>query len=233
MNLPKILVGCPTHEVKEYCLELYAKAAKSLTYKNFDVLLVDNSPTDEYLEKIKSLGLDAIKGPSFETAIKRIVASRNLLRKYFLENKYDYLLSLEQDVLPPPDAIERLVQHNKKIISGVYFNEQKNFAGEVKPLAMLWSEIKDKTGIHLSEEFVFDRPGLHEVAACGLGCVLISRDVLEKIEFRAGKTLGEGWDDMFFCRDAKAQGHKIFADTNVFCQHATTPEGKWSGIKKF
>lgn len=230
---PKVLVGCPTHACKDYCLEIYAKAVKNLTYKNFDILLVDNSEGNNYMEKIKSLGLQAIKDQGFEAAIKRIVASRNLLRKYFLENNYDYLLSLEQDVIPQPDAIERLLKHGKKIISGVYFNLQKNLKGEIKPLAMLWSKIENDVGIHLSEEFVFDKPDLYEVAACGLGCVLIAREVLEKIEFRAGQILEEGWDDMFFCKDAKALRYKIFADTSVFCQHVTTPEGKWSGIQKF
>ena len=229
----KILVGCPTHRCKDYCLEQYVKAVKSLSYKGFDVLLVDNSPTDEYAEKIKSLGLNVIKGPQFDTAIQRIISSRNLLRKYAIENKYDYLLSLEQDVIPPTDIIERLLLHGKKIISGVYFNMQKNFAGKVVPLAMLWSKIESEIGVHLPEELVFEKPGLYEVQACGLGAVLIAREVLEKIEFRAGTKLMEGWDDMFFCRDAKALGYGIFADTSVFCQHATTPEGKWQNIIKF
>ncbi len=231
--LPKVLVGCPTHEVKDYCLELYAKAAKALTYKNFDVLLVDNSPTDDYLQKIKSLGLPAIKGPYFETAVERIIASRNLLRQKFLEGGYDFLLSLEQDNLPPPDVIERLLAHNKKIIAGAYFNVKKNLHGETKPMAMLWSKVGETVAYHLDEEFIFDKPGLYEVAACALGCTLIAREVLEKIEFRHGIKLDEGWDDMFFCRDANAAGYEIFADTSVFCQHATTPDGKWQGIRKF
>ena len=231
--LPKILVGCPTHEVKSYCLGLYAKAVKSLTYKNFDIALVDNSPTEDYAKRINSFGLKVIKGLYFDTAAERIITSRNILRDYALQNNYDYLLSLEQDNLPPPDVIERLLAHNKKIIAGVYFNLQKNLNGEVVPLAMLWTSIEGNTKFHLPEELIFDKPGLYKVAGCALGCTLIARDVLEKIEFRHGKTLEEGWDDVFFSKDAAALGYEIFADTSVFCQHATTPEGKWVGIKKF
>ena len=229
----RVLVGCPTHRCKDYCLEAYAKAVKSLSYNGFDVLLVDNSPTDEYFEKIKSLGLNVMRGPQFDTAIQRIISSRNLLRKYAIENKYDYLLSLEQDVIPSADIIKRLLSHQKKVISGVYFNLQKNLSGKVVPLAMLWSKVEGEIGIPLSEDMIFEKPGLYEVQACGLGAVLIAREVLEKVEFRAGTKLGEGWDDMFFCRDAKALGYKIFADTSVMCQHATTPEGKWQNIVKF
>ncbi len=50
----KILVGCPTAEVKEYCLKQYAEAVKSLSYNNYNILLVDNSADSNYSEKIKS-----------------------------------------------------------------------------------------------------------------------------------------------------------------------------------
>ena len=59
---PKILVGCPTSFHKEYCLNEYAKSVKELSYNNYDILLVDNSSDDNYLDKIKSYGLNAIKG---------------------------------------------------------------------------------------------------------------------------------------------------------------------------
>ena len=53
---------------------------------------------------------------------ERIVSSRNKLKEYFLKNDYDYLLSLEQDVVSPKDVIERLMKHDKDICSGLYFN---------------------------------------------------------------------------------------------------------------
>jgi len=120
MNSPKILVGCPTSFHKEYALEQYTKAVKALTYSNFDILLVDNSENDTYFEKIKALGLPVIKGPYFNSARDRIVASRNLLRENVLRG-YDYFFSLEQDVLPPPDILEKLLQHQKQLITGIYF----------------------------------------------------------------------------------------------------------------
>ena len=78
MQNPKVLVGCPTSFHKEYALKQYADAVKSLNYDNFDVLLVDNSQDDVYLNKIKEHRLNVIKGPYFESAIKRIIESRNI-----------------------------------------------------------------------------------------------------------------------------------------------------------
>ena len=49
----KILIGCPTSAHKKYCLKEYINSIKSLTYKNFDVLIVDNSENDKYFNEIK------------------------------------------------------------------------------------------------------------------------------------------------------------------------------------
>src|SRR3989344_9577139 len=105
----KVLVGCPTSFHKEYCLDKYAEGIKALTYRYSDVLLVDNSKDDSYLNKIKVMGLNATKGFYFEGARDRIVASRNILREKVLNEGYDYFLSLEQDVVPPKDIIERML----------------------------------------------------------------------------------------------------------------------------
>ena len=106
----KILIGCPTSEHKSYCLKEYIEAVKKL---NCDVLLVDNSECEEYYNKIKSLGVNVIKDRYYKKARNRIVSSRNLLKEHCLKNGYDYLFSLEQDVIPPLDVIERLLKLNK------------------------------------------------------------------------------------------------------------------------
>ena len=122
--MKKILVGCPTSFHKEYCFNKYLKGIKSLTYQNHDILLVENSKDDKYINKIKKF-LPVIKGPYFESALDRIITSRNILKEKVLEGNYDYFLSLEQDVIPPKDIIERLLKHNKKVITGIYFVHNK------------------------------------------------------------------------------------------------------------
>lgn len=96
----KILIGCPTAAYKSYCLKEYIKGIKNLTYKNFDVLIVDNSKSNDYYDEIKK-ELPCVKDNWFESARDRIVHSRNLLRKKVLDENYDYFLSLEQDIIPP------------------------------------------------------------------------------------------------------------------------------------
>lgn len=225
---PKILVGCPTSNHKNYALERYAKGVKSLSYDNFDVLLVDNSRNDNYIKKIKSLDLPVAKGPYSDAARQRIIDSRNVLRQKVLDEGYDYFLSLEQDIIPPEDVIQKLLSHDKKIVTGVYFSYQTN--NDVTLLVpLLWKRVsKDEVRFMLEKEVV--EPKLMEVDACGVGCILIHRDVLQKVKFRYDKN-DAGFDDVWFCKDAFDSGFKIFADTSVKCKHLI--EGwSWKGIKK-
>src|SRR3989338_8989744 len=117
--MTKILLGCPTSAHKSYCLNEYAEGVKALQ-GSFDVLIVDNSDSGKHLEQVKGVGLPCIKGPFFRGARDRIVASRNLLREKVLNEGYDFLFSLEQDVIPQKDALQKLLSHNKPIVSGVY-----------------------------------------------------------------------------------------------------------------
>ena len=67
-------------------------------------------------------------------------------------------------------------------------------------------------------EIELNNPRLIQVHKCGLGCVLIHRSVLEKIEFRYVKEL-EAFDDIHFSNDIIKNGFNIYADLSVVCKH--------------
>lgn len=228
MNNSKLLVGCPTSDHKRYCLKEYAAAVKALDYSNYEILLVDNSKSDFYIEEIKRQGLTAVKGPWHEGARDRIVASRNLLREYFLQHDFDCLLSLEQDVIPEPDIINRLLAHSKDIVSGlVYNNLPWSSETDYRMLPMVWVQHpKDPEGLWYASEEELKAFKLMNAKAVSLSCVLISRKVLEKIKFRYA---GSSFDDMMFSKDAISEGFKLFVDTTVKPKHL---HGSWEGVRK-
>jgi len=230
---PRVLIGCPTSFHKEYALEQYAETIKSLNYNNYDILLVDNSSDDNYLDKIKSYGLNAIKGIYFEGALNRIIASRNILRKYTLDNNYDYLLSLEQDVLLKKDDLLKLVSHKKDVVSGVYFLHNI-FDGKRILVPQAFNVLDEKkddlpTMIPINEEEFLSNK-LIKIVSCGLGCVLIHKSVLKEINFRYENNV---FDDRFFCIDLYKKNIPIYCDTSVKCKHLIlNREYPWSKIKK-
>jgi len=232
MQNPKVLVGCPTSYHKEYALKQYAEAVKSLDYDNYDILLVDNSPDDVYYNKIKENGLNVIKGPYFEGAMQRIIASRNLLRKYALDNNYDYLFSLEQDVIPNKDMLTKLTSHNKEVVSGIYFVH--NIINNKRLLIpQIFIELPSKTNnlpdMRWLTEEEFNNNEIIKIVSCGMGCVLIHRNILEKIEFRSENNV---FDDRFFGIDLYNKNIPMYCDTGVKCKHLVVRPYSWNEIRK-
>ena len=233
MHIPSILIGCPTSYHKRYCLEAYIAGLRKLTYSTVTFIIVENSQDDAYFNEIKALTTDMPnfvlqKGPWFEGAKDRIIASRNQIRQYALDNQFAYFLSLEQDVmLSDPDAVQKLIAHHKDVVAGVVIGEQL-VNGVWAPAPMLYLDSKiDSYKMWFLDPGEIKKPQLIEIRATALGCVLMSKAVLEKIEFHyAG-----GFDDMMFSLDVRKAGFKIYCDTTVRTEHHQRP-GAWDKIQK-
>ena len=187
MSFPKVLIGSPTAAPYAYCLPDWASRVKELSYPNKTAILVDNSETIDYTTAIEKYGIQAIKDPEFvKDSRLRLPHSRNMLRQKVLDEGYDYFLSLEQDVIPPIDVIEKLIRYKKEIVSGVYykyFNVDFKHNGKtlktLKTLRPLLGGVipgVQKKMDFLSAEDV-EQPQFIPIRFCGLGCVLIHRDV--------------------------------------------------------
>ncbi len=230
---PRVLVGCPTHELKSDSFMPFFHGLSELTHDNFDVLIEDNSPTHNYAEKIRAAGKEWEKthpGRRFEvihtensseSARERIVHGRNLIRERVLNGNYDYFLSLEQDLVPPQNVIEKLLAWNVNVVSAVYLNRKKAENGfRIEIMAGKYFNAEEKAkGVFRDVGFNDILPSrLMEVDYTGVGCMLISRKMLEKISFRVN-TNTPHFDDMLFCMDAQHAGHKIFLDSHTWCKH--------------
>ena len=246
MKEPKVLIGCPVSDYHSYCTGEYLAAVKSLTYPNHDILLIDNSKEAEFFKFLKKQkGINVIRDQYHQNPRKRIVESRNILRQHMLDNNYDYFLSLEQDIIPPKDIIERVLSHSKDILTGVYcgnikvenkimilplvykfppesrLNEAKQIIDDsnLKQLkAETNSSYLDMVKAYYTIEEIEKEKSPTLVHSCGLGAVLISRKVLEKIKFRFSEKYG-GWDDVWFCEDAKKNNFEIYVDPKIKCRH--------------
>lgn len=246
---PKVLVGAPIFDGSAYAMPKYLEAIKNLSYDNYDYFLVDNSKDDKFFNELKNKNVNVMRACNEINEPKvRLTECRNLLREKALNENYDCFLSLEQDVIPPRDVIEKLMRHNKKVVSGIYCNFYSDANGEDELKPLLYRELNDeekKIILSNPEGFNEINPETYEflkknnfdfsvvrkqltmkdiegsrlidVAACGLGCVLISRNVLGNIKFRVNPDLG--FDDMMFCDDLRRLNIKIYADIDVVCRH--------------
>ena len=209
---PMVLVGGPITEYKIYCTAQFMTGIKKMSYKNKVIVLVDNSPTDAIREAISRLKIDCpfyiLTTPNRAYARQRLVEGRNLLRDIMLKKKdlssyelsvedekktrelqemdFDYFFSIEQDVVPPIDVVEQLLGNEKDIIEAVYFNSKKlpNNSITIIPMAWNWADPQVK-----ELELLIDCPmefllpsRIFSVAAIGLGCCLMKKEVLERME---------------------------------------------------
>ncbi|MFH0751971.1 MAG: hypothetical protein V1914_00035, partial [archaeon] len=215
---PKILVGCPVSDRHEYCTEEFLKAIKEISYDNYDILLIDNSKDDRFFNSIKDK-VPIIRGKSFPNVYERLIHGRNILRQKALDENYDYFFSLEQDVIPPKDIIDRLLAPKKDVITGVYFKPWED-GSDKEPVAMAWVKhptLPDKM-VPVRRDIIHGN-SMVKIHFCGLGCVLIHRKVLEKVKFRYDLKKCKGTDDMFFCMDSREKGFDIYVDTSIKCRH--------------
>lgn len=221
---PKVLVGGPVSDHHDYCYEEFVKSVKNLSYPNFDVFFVDNSKDNKFYEKIKKDFPNTGRIPYNENVKIRLAYSRELARKKVLEEGYDYLFCLDQDVVPPKDIIQKLMEHGKYIITGIYYNNYVKLNPntneyENRKLPVAWvKSLKDKNKLVTIRKDVIESGELIKIDSCGTGCILIHREILEKIKFR-WEDDKEGVDDVFFCIDALNLGYEIYADTSVVCEH--------------
>lgn len=226
---PRILVGCPTAAPYAYCLEAYAKRVRELTYPAYDVLIADNSSGDEYLRQLRQAGLQAIQTPHLPDVRERVIHARNRLRDHMLCNGYDYFFSLEQDVIPPIDVLERLLRHQKPVVSGVYYKDFHvtythkgkvvKTAQKIMPLICTFVQgMEDSDKVHLCSPQEVDGDRFFRIRGAGLGCLLIHRSVLKKVQFHSDEERGT-FDDLCFSNDAYKLNIPLYVDTSVKCRH--------------
>jgi len=218
----KVLIGCPTSFHKEYCLNEFIQGLRDLTYNNHEILFVDNSENYDYRQKIESYNFKVLKGPWDESPIKRISKSRNVLIDYALKNNFDYLFLLDQDVIPPRDAIERFLSWNKKALCGIYFNTIIN---EYKQKVLIPGVFKvienseDEEGLPsmriLSDDEIFSK-SLLKVVSCGGGCLFLHKDIINKVRFRENL---ERCEDRWFCIDLYKNKIDLYCDSSIICKH--------------
>lgn len=147
-------------------------------------------------------------------------------REVFLAGRFEAMLIIESDIIPPADALKRLADLDCDIAYGVYVFRKSAFGDE--PIVNVferykpWPEVTRNEGESLTVRRLWDwalRQGVVECSGAGFGCTLIRRNVLESIEFRTEWPINGSHCDTFWTRDAYRAGYKMMADTRVICAH--------------
>lgn len=135
-------------------------------------------------------------------------------------NRPTHILFVDQDMVVPADAPERLAAHGMPIVGGAYFLKGDPFT----PVAFDF----DLDGIDSIKDFRMIPRLPHrkvgKVGGIGMGCTLIDCHVFRDMEehygdkqwFHTSPTMGE---DVWFARRCMEMGVPIYLDRTVQCGH--------------
>ncbi|MBN3037234.1 MAG: hypothetical protein JW834_02200, partial [Candidatus Diapherotrites archaeon] len=168
--------------------------------------VMDNIPLEffhSYMDLEKPEGTVCIT-----TKHKPLDEARNRIAKAALDSGCTHLFFMDSDMVFPPNALKKLLSLDKPVAGGLYFRTVPPY----KPLLLQYKDGGYKTMYEFPDNEVVP------VDATGTGCLLIKREVLEKMM--------EPWfkftdvsEDFQFCRNARQSGFDIFVDTSVACGH--------------
>ena len=183
-------------------------------------VLNQNSITTNLADSLRHIGNNIDYDVEIEFHDDRPISNnRNIIVQRFLAHeKYDYLLMIDSDIVPPPSIIN-LADYQKDIIAATCFMWRQ---GAIMPV--VFNRKSDGTYTQID---ITDKDGIQEVDAVGTGCIMLSRKVLEAIQ---SPFLNE-YDtdgiklyglDIAFCKRAKEKGFKVYANLDYVCDHWIT-----------
>ena len=118
--IPKVLISAPTSDRHKHLLDEWIESLDKLTYKFFDVLLIDTSKDDSYSKILKKKKVHGKKIRVIRMSwneknhiIRHLANVRERIRKEFLKGDYSNLFFLDTDIFIPKNSIQLLLTDYK------------------------------------------------------------------------------------------------------------------------
>ncbi len=192
-----------------------------------------------------ALAFNALKKPEpylvIEMSGQPVDIARNLICENFLNTGATWLFFLDTDVmlgrLEPnntvvndKDALMKMLNYNIPVVTGVYYRRSDP---PVPGIYKYFPDMRPAPGHRPITEYPLDQ--LFEVDAVGAGCLLIRKDVLEKVPrpwFKFGEIqANEFSEDFYFNHKCKNHGIPTMCDPSVQCRHILSLAVDRSGIR--
>jgi cellulose synthase/poly-beta-1,6-N-acetylglucosamine synthase-like glycosyltransferase len=231
VNDKSVLIGCPVRN-RAWILPDYLESLENIDYPsdklNFCFIVNDSVDDTEsilndfarrsyspvQIVKTTATNFNGHKRGAYR--FEQLAKLRNMLLEKFYRSDCEYLLSVDSDILIPPDIINRLLSRNCQIISalvcnGHHINDNSIYNVMKKTPAGSYQHIKD-----------FSREGIFTVDVTG-AAYMIHRSVIA--EHKVYYSARFGGEDIGFCEAARARGIPIYCDGTIECQHIMIEPG--------
>jgi hypothetical protein len=159
---------------------------------------------------VRAMDLTQRHGATFSRSIGEPYSfRRDQFVRWFLDTDASHVLLLEGTVVPPPDALDRLLDAAAPVVTAAYPQWIDD---------RICANVQSLTGSTWSDTIPSER---FPVRRCLLGCVLVTREALQAIQppwFLATMTSTRFvTDDEWFCAAVSRAGLPIVCDGRIMC----------------
>ena len=227
---PRILVSETVGKNNANLEEAIERVDKSKMYEDLSTIIICPTrgifPTrvvQSWMKLMKPMN-QLVAGPIFAEAMKVDVAYESLF-EYILTNdvlkKYKYVLTIEEDNLPPPDGLLKLYKSMGEydVVSGLYWGKGED------GFPMIFGDPKNP------DSYIPVKPEVNKVMEAnglGMGFNLFKLEMFKHIPrpwFRTQQEVEEDGgeiqktQDLYFYKKAAKEGFKFACDTNILVGH--------------
>jgi hypothetical protein len=150
--------------------------------------------------------------------------ARDRMCETAVNNGYDYVAMIDDDMNGPPDLWKRLLERDVDIIAPLMFMRSPEIIdGEEIHHPVIYAMRGEWTGNNWDSKSTvvrsYPRDTLVEVDAVGFGAVLIKTSVLKEMKNGWFFNMHQTGEDVNFCIEAKKYGFRVFCDTTIKLDH--------------
>lgn len=219
-----VLIAAPIGDGKEYSINEWFKWISEQPYDDYDVVLCVNGKSAESVAEKKAM-LEEVRindrpllvlslpYDQYHTTKHRLAYSRDMIRSFAIEKRYDYVFWLDTDTIPIiMDTIPLLIAQEKDVISGLYFykgTKQSVIIDKDTLTNVQYSRIKE---LVMSGEVI-------KVWGFGFGCLLMAKSVLDKFSFDYTYKYEDWSEDFIACELIEKAGIDRWFYARMICKH--------------
>lgn len=166
----------------------------------------------------------------FYTNLAPLDNARNSAVKDFLEDYCDYLVFLDDDIIPPQNCLQEMLKADKDVIAPLCFTMKSGDDGLQFPMPVAHRYDKDR------KYRPYYGKGLEETDVVTGGMFMAKREVYEKLErpfyftyHKNGTVIYS--EDFIFSQQCQEKGYKLWTHYDLLCKHIRLVDIK--GINDF
>lgn len=210
--------------------ELMEKDKIAASYLNRDVRKILIASPHRYKDEKAVTNFHKLQPPAaFEVILEEpygysVPDARNLVVKKAIEEGFEYIFFVDDDLIIPSNALVQLLHHDADIVGGFYY--RKYFP--LESCGMF--ENKDGIPKALRGDFGFIGSIIHNTLVLPSGCTLIKTEAFKRLEEPWYKTLSVKGrptitEDTYITQRFRELDIDIITDTGVQCIHVNREKG--------